>query len=117
MLNQLFHHTQSLFVSGDLLEMRHYVIEDILSLALRERLDYLLNHVLALVIFRKSQDIVALSQSIFDDLELLFLSDRINDVLKSPCASVVARNVDKLLAFDKLQELDPLVDLQVLDKF
>ena len=69
---------------------------------------------MALLVLGQQAHVVVLKQCLLDQFEFFVLSHGVNNVLESISSPIVTRNFDKFVSFYLLQEVDPLVHLQVL---
>lgn len=60
---------------------------------------------------------VVLKQCFLDDFIFLFLSYRVDEILKCPCTMFVTRYLDKALSFELFENMNPLMNLSVSYEF
>ena len=80
-LNEYLHHTETLLVCGQHLEVIHDDIEDVSSIFLVKRFDNFLKHVLPVLVHGQSLNVLFFKQSFFDDGEFFCLRSHVDDVL------------------------------------
>lgn len=113
-LNEFLEDTEALLICGKVLEVDKNVVEYVFAVFLTETGDDFLKHMVALLVLCEQAHVVVLEQCLLDQFEFFLLSHCVNNVLQSICSPIVTRNFHKFVSFYLLQEMDPLVHLQVL---